>query len=126
MKKLIILMTYAGSLAFTGLPSVALAEETGIAAYYSNVFQGRKTACGDRYDKDALTAAHNTYPCGTQVRVTNLENNRSVIVTVNDRGPSTPGRIIDLSRRAARELGYLKKGLARVKVEVVSSPKKSH
>ncbi len=99
------------------------AAETGTAAYYSDVFQGRKTACGDRYDKNALTAAHNRYPCGTRIRVTNLENDKSVVVVVNDRGPSTPGRIVDLSRRAARELGFLKQGLARVKIEVVSKPK---
>ncbi|HEB77729.1 MAG TPA: septal ring lytic transglycosylase RlpA family protein [Methylothermaceae bacterium] len=102
----------------------AVAEETGIAAYYSDVFQGRRTACGDRYDKNALTAAHNRLPCGTKVRVTNLENNRSVVVTLNDRGPSTPGRIIDLSRRAAKKLGFVKQGLARVKVEVVSTPER--
>ncbi len=122
MKKPIALLTIAG---LAVLASAAVAEETGLAAYYSDVFQGRKTACGERYDKNTLTAAHNTLPCGTQVRVTNLENNRSVVVTINDRGPSTPGRIIDLSRRAAKELGYLKKGLARVKVEAVSSPEES-
>ncbi len=99
------------------------AVETGIAAYYSDVFQGRRTACGDRYDRNALTAAHNRYPCGTRIRVTNLENRKSVVVVVNDRGPSTPGRIVDLSRRAARELGFLKQGLAEVKIEVLSEPK---
>ena len=125
MKKPIALLTIAGFSVLAWLPSAAVAEETGLAAYYSDVFQGRKTACGERYDKNAFTAAHNTFPCGTQVRVTNLENNRSVVVTINDRGPSTPGRIIDLSRRAAQELGYLKKGLARVKVEAVSSPEES-
>jgi len=99
------------------------AVEIGTAAYYSDVFQGRKTACGNRYDRNALTAAHNRYPCGTRIRVTNLENEKSVVVVVNDRGPSTPGRIVDLSRRAARELGFLKQGLARVKIEVLSTPK---
>ncbi len=99
------------------------AEEIGIAAYYSDVFQGRRTACGDRYDRSALTAAHNRYPCGTRIRVTNVENGKSVEVVVNDRGPSTPGRIVDLSRRAAKELGFLKQGLTRVKIEVLSTPK---
>ncbi len=93
--------------------------ESGIAAYYSNVFQGRKTASGQRYDKNKLTAAHRTYPFGTQLKVTNQENGKSIEVKVNDRGPTTPGRIIDLSRRAAKELGYLKKGLADVTLEVV-------
>lgn len=107
---------------FTCLSAIpAAAEETGIAAYYSDVFQGRTTACGDRYDKNALTAAHNTYPCGSQLRVTNLANNRSVDVQVNDRGPTTPGRIIDLSRRAAEQLGFVKEGLANVKVEAIES-----
>ncbi len=91
---------------------VGSAAETGLAAYYSDIFQGRKTACGDRYDKHALTAAHNTLPCGTKVRVANLENGKSVVVRINDRGPSTPGRIIDLSRRAAGKLGFVRKGLA--------------
>lgn len=91
----------------------------GIAAYYSNVFQGRTTASGDRYDKNALTAAHNTYPFGTRLKVTNLENNKSVIVLINDRGPTTKGRIIDLSRRAAEELGFIRAGLTRVKLEVI-------
>ena len=93
--------------------------EEGIAAYYSNVFQGRTTASGDRYDKNALTAAHNTYPFGTRLKVTNLVNNKTVNVRINDRGPATRGRIIDLSRRAAEELGFIKAGLAKVRLEVV-------
>ena len=93
--------------------------DEGIAAYYSNVFQGRTTASGDRYDKNALTAAHNTYPFGTRLKVTNLENDKSVIVVINDRGPTTKGRIIDLSRRAAEELGFIRAGLTRVKLEVI-------
>ena len=93
--------------------------EEGIAAYYSNVFHGRTTASGDRYDKNALTAAHNTYPFGTRLRVTNLENDKSVIVRINDRGPTTKGRIIDVSRRAAEELGFIRAGVTRVKLEVI-------
>ena len=93
--------------------------DEGIAAYYSNVFQGRTTASGDRYDKNALTAAHNTYPFGTRLKVTNLENDKSVIVLINDRGPTTEGRIVDLSRRAAEELGFIRAGLTRVKLEVI-------
>lgn len=93
--------------------------EEGIAAYYSNVFQGRKTASGDRYDKNELTAAHNSFPFGTRLKVTNLDNDKSVIVRINDRGPTTRGRIIDLSRRAAEELGFIRAGLTRVKLEVI-------
>ncbi len=99
-------------------------SESGVAAYYSNVFQGRKTASGQRYDKNKMTAAHKTYPFGTKLKVTNQENGKSVEVTVNDRGPTTPGRVIDLSRSAANELGYLKKGLANVTLEVVELGKK--
>jgi len=101
------------------LPATVSANETGIAAYYSNVFHGRKTASGERYDKNALTAAHNTHKFGTRLRVTNLKNNKSVIVRVNDRGPHTRGRIIDLSRRAAKKLGFVKQGLAKVSIEVL-------
>ncbi len=100
-------------------PMHVLANETGIAAYYSNVFQGRKTASGERYDKNALTAAHNRYAFGTKLRVTNLKNNKSVTVRVNDRGPHTAGRIIDLSRKAADELGFVKEGLTKVSIEVL-------
>ncbi len=100
-------------------PIHVFANETGIAAYYSNVFQGRKTASGERYDKNALTAAHNRYAFGTKLRVTNLKNNKSVTVRVNDRGPHTAGRIIDLSRKAANELGFVKEGLTKVSIEVL-------
>lgn len=96
--------------------------ETGVAAYYSDVFQGRRTASGERYDKNAQTAAHNTLPFGTRVLVTNLGNAKTVEVIVNDRGPSTPGRIIDLSRRAATELDFIRKGITEVQVEVLELP----
>ena len=78
---------------------------------------GRLTANGEHYDERALTAAHRTLDLGTRVRVTNLENRKSVVVTVNDRGPYAKGRIIDLSRRAARVLGFVHDGVTRVKVE---------
>ena len=90
----------------------------GLASFYARKFQGERTASGALHDGDDLTAAHRTLPFGTRVRVTNLDNDRSVIVVVNDRGPHVKGRIIDLSRRAARELGFLDRGLARVKIEV--------
>ncbi len=115
---LAILMSIS-SILTTAIPVTVYASDTGIAAYYSNVFQGRKTASGERYNKNALTAAHNTYPFGTKLRVTNLLNNKSVVVRINDRGPHTPGRIIDLSRRAARELGFIKKGLTKVSLDVI-------
>ena len=91
----------------------------GIASWYGSAFHGRKTANGEIYDMSALTAAHPTLPLPSYVRVTNLHNNRSVIVRVNDRGPFAHGRIIDLSQRAAELLDYKKRGTAKVRVEYV-------
>lgn len=93
--------------------------ETGLASFYARHFEGEPTASGELYDGDRLTAAHRTLPFGTRVRVTNLENDRSVSVVINDRGPFVRGRVIDLSRRAARELDFIGRGLTRVRVEVL-------
>ncbi|MBI4364964.1 MAG: septal ring lytic transglycosylase RlpA family protein [Candidatus Latescibacteria bacterium] len=109
------------SAAVGGAPrSAAPRAETGIASFYDPRDDGATTASGERYDGRALTAAHPTLPFGTRVRVTNLENDRSVVVRINDRGPFTRGRIIDLSLRAARELGFVRDGIVRVHVRVVS------
>ena len=89
--------------------------ESGIASVYD---YPQPVACGGRYDRDALTAAHRTLPCGTRVRVTNQRNGESVIVTVNDRGPFVRGRIIDLSAAAARAI-RMSWGLAPVELEIV-------
>jgi rare lipoprotein A len=91
----------------------------GLAAYYSDRLDGRKTASGQVFDQSKLTAAHPTLPFGTMVKVTNTRNNRSVVVRINDRGPTQAGRVIDLSRAAASKLGMLRSGLAPVKLEVV-------
>src|SRR5213593_3932758 len=93
--------------------------ELGRASYYHSRFHGNRTASGERYDETRLTAAHRTLPFGTRVRVTNLDNGRSVVVTIVDRGPFTRGRVIDVSRRAARKLGFLRDGTARVTLEVL-------
>lgn len=93
------------------------AIQVGVASFYHSSLAGNLTANGDRYNESALTAAHRTLDLGTRVRVTNLENHRSVVVTVNDRGPYAKGRIIDLSRRAARVLGFVHDGVTKVKVE---------
>ena len=94
--------------------------ETGIAIFYSDAMQGKAVASGEKYDKDALTAAHRTLPLGTMVKVTNLKNNKSVVVKVNDRGPhGSNKRIIDLSRRAAQELDMIQDGKAQVRLELV-------
>jgi rare lipoprotein A len=95
-------------------------SEVGLATYYGHEYDGRSTASGVRYDERRLTGAHRTLPFGSRVRVTNLQNDRSVVVTITDRGPFGKGRIIDLSRSAARELGFLQSGTARVRLEVLS------
>lgn len=94
-------------------------DETGIASWYGEPFHGRKTAIGEVYDMNQMTAAHKTLQLPADVKVTNLENGRSVMVRVNDRGPFVNGRIIDLSRRAAQLLGFEGQGTARVRVQVV-------
>lgn len=93
----------------------------GMASWYGRPFHGRRTASGQIYNMNALTAAHPTLPIGTQVRVTNLANRRSVVLTVNDRGPFAKGRIIDVSRRAAERLGFRRAGTTRVRVEVIQT-----
>jgi rare lipoprotein A len=94
-------------------------DRTGVASWYGSDFHGRRTANGETYDMRAMTAAHTTLPMPTIVRVTNLENGRSIVVRVNDRGPFVDDRIIDLSRAGARELGFENQGLARVRVTVL-------
>lgn len=93
----------------------------GVASYYGDRFHGRTTASGARFDKNALTAAHKTLDFGTRVTVTNKVNGRSVDVVITDRGPYTRGRTIDLSKAAAREIGMLGAGVARVRMEISES-----
>jgi len=101
-------------------PAVVVEKsDMGTASYYANKFEGRKTASGEIFDNDSMTAAHNTLPLGTLVKVTNLSNGRSVIVKITDRLHATNTRIIDLTQTAARQLGFLTNGLARVRVERV-------
>ncbi|UOQ73271.1 septal ring lytic transglycosylase RlpA family protein [Hymenobacter cellulosilyticus] len=93
--------------------------QSGGASYYADKFNGRKTASGTTYRPNKLTAAHNTLPFGTVVKVTNPRNNRSVKVTVTDRGPHAKGRVIDLSRKAARKIDIVDAGVAPVQLKVV-------
>lgn len=93
--------------------------EIGIASFYSSVFEGRSTASGEIYSGSELTAAHKTLPFGTIVKVRNLKNNRSVTVRINDRGPSKPDRVIDLSYRAAEILDMIRDGIVRVEVIII-------
>lgn len=95
----------------------------GTASYYSNSFNGKKTANGEIYSQKKMTAACNVLPLGTWIRVTNLRNGRSVLVKTNDRLHSRMKRVVDLSRSAAEKLNYVKSGLTRVKVEVVGKKK---
>jgi len=104
---------------FVFLTVYAQKTETGIASYYHDKFEGRTTASGDIFRQNKLTAAHKTLPFNTKVKVTNLKNNLSVIVIINDRGPFVEGRIIDLSQEAAWQLQFLIDGIAKVKVEVL-------
>ncbi|MFP4681836.1 MAG: septal ring lytic transglycosylase RlpA family protein [Chitinispirillaceae bacterium] len=94
--------------------------QTGKASWYGKKFHGRKTANGEIFDMHELTAAHNRLPFNTKVRVTNLDNNLSVIVRINDRGPFSGNRIIDLSYAAAKKLNMVKSGLATVSIEIIS------
>ena len=93
--------------------------ETGMASYYATKFQHRKTANGERFDNNAMTAAHKTLPFGTEVIVTNLSNGKSVKARINDRGPFVKGRIIDLSRIAFSHISNLDKGIEKVDIRVV-------
>jgi len=97
--------------------SQALGE--GTASYYGRRFNGSRTASGETFDMRAFTAAHRTLPFGSKVRVTNLENDRSVVVRINDRGPFSRKRLIDLSRAAAEEIGLVERGHGTVRLELV-------
>ena len=113
-------MSYKRHIVFIAilLGLAALAQvQSGKASYYSKSFSGRQTASGERLHHDSLTCAHRTYPFGTKLKVYNPANGRSVVVRVTDRGPFVRGRIIDLSWRAAKELGIIAQGVATVFVQ---------
>jgi rare lipoprotein A len=112
------LLVIALSVLVTGCAS---SRSEGLASYYADKYQGRKTANGEIFDTAKLTAAHKTLPFGTRVRVTNLDNGRSVDVRINDRGPYVAGRVIDLSPAAARKLDMLRAGVVRVKLDILGT-----
>ncbi len=114
-------------LSFFVLTSISLfaQEEYGLASYYGDEFDGRATAYGETYHKEAFTAAHKKYPKGTMLKVTRIDNNKSVTVRVNDKGPFVKGRIIDLSRAAAEKIGLIDAGVAEVKIKVVGKKSQS-
>jgi len=117
--KILSTLTLFFLLAFCGVLQAQV--QTGKASFYADKFEGKLTASGEKYKHSKLTAAHKTLPFGTKVRVTNLANSETVEVIVNDRGPYVDGRVIDLSKSAAEKLGYVNKGLADVKVEVIDA-----
>lgn len=117
---------YISFLLFISILATSFAQEqfvqTGIASFYADRFEGRTTASGEKFSQDKLTAAHLTLPFGCIVKVTSLENNKTIEVRINDRGPFIHGRIIDLSKSAASKLDIESKGLSEVKIEVIKYP----
>lgn len=114
----------AGMVVLTGCASAPRAGggiETGVASYYAYKYHGRATASGERFDMNEFTAAHQTLPFGARVRVTNLDNGKSVTVRINDRGPFVKGRVIDLSLAAAKRIDMINAGLANVEVRQVGA-----
>ena len=104
---------------YTPINQVAAFTQTGNASWYGGRFHGRKTSGGERYDMNAFTAAHKTLPIPSYVRVTNTRNGKSVVVRINDRGPFHSNRIIDVSKAAAQQLGFVSQGTAHVKIEQI-------
>jgi rare lipoprotein A len=100
-------------------PFKELSVQEGVASFYADKFHGRRTASGEIFDKNKLTAAHRTLPLNSIAMVTNLKNNKKVRVKINDRGPFVSGRIIDLSKRAAEELDFISEGTAKVRIEII-------
>ncbi len=123
MKQLTFLLTILAIFSINKID--AQEEEFGLASYYSDDFEGRSTAYGDTYKKNEMTCAHKRYPYGTRIKVTRLDNGKSVIVKVIDRGPFIKGRIVDLSRRAAEELGIIELKSVKVKVEKLGTASKN-
>jgi rare lipoprotein A len=112
------------STAFLFLLTTTTAQvQTGKASFYADKFEGHPTASGEKYRHNKLTGAHKSLPFGTRVRITNLANNQTVEVIINDRGPYVEGRIIDLSKSAAEQLGFVNQGLADVQLEVIDAGK---
>jgi len=108
-----------GATVLTACAAPQTSGQKGIASWYGSRFQGRATASGEHFNSAAMTAAHPSLPFGTRIRVTNLDNGRAAVLRINDRGPNKAGRILDVSRRAAEVLGFRKKGLTRVRIDVI-------
>lgn len=115
LKKLILTL----SLTAAAIIPASASEKTGVCSYYSNGYNGRRMTNGRRFNNNAMTAASRDLPIGTRVKITNVANKRSVMVTVTDRGPFVQGREISVTRRAAQRLGFIRAGLAQVSIESV-------
>ena len=119
-----VLAAWSTTLVVTAVPRQGGSSSTsgvhkGKAAYYSQALEGHKTACGGTYDGSEMTTAHRTLRCGTKLRITNLKNGKSVEAVVNDRGPTSHKRIVDVSRAVAEQLDFVKQGTTTVEIEVV-------
>jgi rare lipoprotein A len=130
MKKLVMGFAVVGLIALSPKSEARLSafvetpfHQIGVASWYGHELQGNTTANGEAYNLNGLTAAHPTLPFGTTIRVTNLENSKNILLRVNDRGPHIGRRLIDVSWAAAKRLGFVHSGTARVRVEVVTYPK---
>lgn len=105
------------------LPAHAQIKSKGRASFYANSFNGQETANGEIFSQDSMTAAHRTLPFGTLVKVTNISNNKFVIVRINDRGPARKGSDIDLSKAAATKLDFIEEGIIKVRLKIIYLPK---
>src|SRR5690349_425480 len=114
-------LIFSTALLFSILSCGFSQTQTGKASFYADKFEGSPTASGEKYRHNKLTAAHKSLPFGTKVKVTNLSNNLTVEVVINDRGPYVEGRIIDLSKSAADKLGFINLGLADVQIDVIDA-----
>ena len=112
-------LSFGSSLAQTPAKATPGAETTGVCSYYARRYDGHVTASGKKFNSNSMTAAHRTFPMGTKLKLTNLANGKSVVVTVTDRGPFVKDRAISVTRRAAQKLGFIKQGVAKVRIEQV-------
>lgn len=120
--KLLFVVVFLSGLFGAKAQNDSASYETGIASFYAKKFEGRKCSSGSTFRNDSLTGAHKSLKFGTKVKVTNLKNDSVVIVTINDRLPKRSKRSIDLTRKAAAQLNFIPKGLAKVKIEVLKDP----
>ena len=125
MKKIVTFLTLLVTLLFTtnvmAKTKVNQHSTRGEASYYAGFHHGKKTASGERFNMHSLTAAHRTLPLGSKIKVTNLNNGKEVVVRVNDRGPYAKGRVLDVSLGAAKKLGMLKTGTAKISIQILTA-----